>query len=66
MLLKQWVHLQAGANGVSPSAIYMRLSRGTLPMPPSRRLNQRVIEILPADNPNHTDAAQGVASNLIP
>lgn len=41
--LKKWAMDMASTEGVKPVAIHMRLSRGTMPQPPLRRVNQRVM-----------------------
>lgn len=41
--LKLWVQEQADKFNVCTTAIHMRLKRGTMPKPPMRRVNQRVV-----------------------
>lgn len=41
--MKEWARIQADLEDVKPTAIHMRLLRGTMPRPPMRRVNKRVI-----------------------
>lgn len=41
--LKQWVAEQALKLDLTPGAIWQRLTRKTIPEPPLRRVNQRVV-----------------------
>lgn len=41
--LKEWLQTQGDLHGVGPNAINMKIKRGTMPKPPMRRVNKRVI-----------------------
>lgn len=44
--LKVWVMERAEREGVTPAAIYQRLSRGTLPYPRVRRLSRWLVLVV--------------------
>ncbi len=43
---KAWLFNMADAMGIKPNSVAMRLSRKTLPYPPHRKVNSRVIYVM--------------------
>ena len=45
--LKEWLHAEAARRGITERCLRMQIARGKVELPPHRRINCRVIEILP-------------------
>lgn len=46
MRLKEWLYQEASRRGITERCLRMQIARGKVELPPHRRVNCRVIEIL--------------------